>query len=105
MNNTKQIDDFIQLLYNSMEKKANSINDDVKIRFKIKDLLWSAVFLFEHKDLSICTTKNGVTSIYPLTPEEDEPKDLITLKIFLIDQIKSKKVSFEELERFIFESI
>lgn len=105
MNKTKQLDEFIQLLFMSMKKKSESIKDDIKIRFRIKDQMWSAIFLLEYNDLTICTSKNGVMNMYPLTPEENEPKDLITLKDFLEIQLDSKNITFEELQRFLFELI
>lgn len=104
MKDAMSIDNFIQLLHDTLLRKSDLIDDDVKIRIRIKDHLWSAIFLLEFNEVSIGVSKNGITYSYPEFNEEGE-EPVCTIKEMLEHEIADGKITILELERLILEAI
>lgn len=94
------IQSFIVLLREVLEKKSNTINDTIRVKLKIRDRFWSAIFLSDFNCLSLSVSKNGTTYLYSDVNEQGE-EDVITIKQFLEIEIKENKVTLFELEKLI----
>lgn len=98
------IDNFISLLHDVMIKRSKTTGDDVKIRKKIKDRIWSAIFLVEFNELSIAVSKGGIMSSFPEYNIEGEVP-VCTIKEFLEVEIRENRITLLELEWFILEAM
>jgi hypothetical protein len=104
MKDLTKIDLFISILHDVLERKANIIGNDVKIKLKIRDRLWSAIFLLEYNELGIGVNKNGVTYSFPEFNCENEVP-VCTIKEFLEYEIMENKITLLELEKLLFNSL
>jgi hypothetical protein len=101
---TKYIDNFIETLHDALISQSKLIKNDVRIKTKIRDRLWSAIFLLEENEVSIGVTKNGITYSCPEFNEKGE-EPVCTIKEFLVREIDEGRITLLELEKLIFKTI
>jgi hypothetical protein len=102
MKDLTTVNSFILLLHKVLERKAILTKDDVKVKLKIRDRLWSAVFLLDLDCLGIGVNKNGITYSFPEFIEKNE-EPVCTIKEFLELEIKENRIDILELEQLIWE--